>query len=821
MLAVASSLEYNFLNGLETKSKEFILISFFNIMNKNSKSNSGLFNDEVQLNKMKVSNDNLTDDSEEDKGFFQHLAEFVIKNRFLVLVFWVVVTIFAAFGALKADSVLQGEGSYVKTSESYLQNLMISKDFPRQYLKNLIVTLKSKDKTVDDPKYKKSIDDIKNFVKTQDHVGDVYDYTWDESLLSKDKKSTFILIGLNVDNSNMSSNDAYDLSEKIRALPIEKDIERHLTGVPLIVRDMTKLSQDDSAKAEQKIFPIVIVLMVFIFGAFVSAFLPVVIGVVSMIITLGLLYVIGQYMELAMFCKAITSMMGLGVGLDYCLFMVSRFREELEKGASAKEAAIKATVTAGKAVCYSGLSVTIGMAALLIPPLPLTRSIGLSGMIVVTVAIILSLTLLPVIFSYLGERINSPRALHSLVRFTMHRKNFWLNWSNWVMKRPNFFFILGTSLLLLVTAFSFNMKLGNSSVLLMPKNLDSKIGFEKMLEIDPNTQFSPVGITFETKDGSSIYEKKNLTEIYNFMKKTAETEGVYKILGIVNPFADTSLQDYETTYANTLMLQSMNMVQQNPFVSNDGTKALFWIFNGNIEKEAADLDTVKTMRSYRDSITQSSSMNILVGGIGSTNIDFQSAVYSQFPLIIVLILIATYIIMFIMLGSVILPIKAILMNLLSVGASYGWLVLVFQYGLFTDLLGIDRIPGSVMIITPLVLFCIIFGLSMDYEIFMMSRIKEEYDKTKDIAYSVSMGLEKSGGIITSAALIMIIVFVAFAFSKVIMVQEMGVGLATSVFIDATIIRIMLVPSILKILGNFAWWVPESWKDKIKTVKLEH
>lgn len=789
-------------------------------MNKNDKANSGLFNDEVQLNRMSTNN-NFKDDSEEEKGFFLTLAEFVMKHRFFILVFWILVTIVGAFGALKADTVLQGEGSYVKTSESHLQNLMISKDFPRQYLKNLIVTLKSKDKTVEDPEYKKSIEDIKNFVKTQEHVGDIYDYTWDASLLSKDKKATFILIGLNVDNSNMSSTDAYDLSEKIRVLPIQKDIERHITGIPLIVRDMTKLSQDDSAKAEQKIFPIVIVLMVFIFGAFVSAFLPVVMGVVSMVVTLGILYVIGQYMELAMFCKAITSMMGLGVGLDYCLFMVSRFREELEKGVTPKEAAIKATITAGKAVCYSGLSVTIGMAALLIPPLPLTRSIGLSGMIVVTVSILISLTLLPVIFSYLGERVNSPRALHSLVKFTMSRKNFWLNWTNWIMKRPNFFFLLGTLLLLLITSFSFNMKLGNSSVLFMPKQLDSRIGFEKMLEIDPYSQFSPVGITFETKDGSTVYEKKNLLAIYDFMKKTSEAEGVYKVLGIVNPFSNTTLQEYENTYANTLMLQNMNMVQQNPFVSADGTKALFWVFNSNIEKEAADLDTVRTMRAYRDTIAKDSSLSILVGGIGSTNIDFQSAVYSQFPLIIALILAATYIIMFIMLGSAILPIKAILMNLLSVGASYGWLVLVFQYGLFTDLLGIERIPGSLMVITPLVLFCIIFGLSMDYEIFMMSRIKEEYDKTQDVVYSVSMGLEKSGGIITSAALIMIIVFIAFAFSKVIMVQEMGVGLATSVLIDATIIRIMLVPSILKILGKFAWWLPESWKGKIKTVKLEH
>ncbi|MFN8671191.1 MAG: MMPL family transporter [Candidatus Sericytochromatia bacterium] len=771
-------------------------------------------------NLIKESFEDKEEEEVEKKDFFRSLAEFVIKNRFFVLITWIIVTIIASIGALKSDEVLQGEGSYVKTSESYQQNKMIIEDFPQQYLKNMVVTLKSKDKTVDDPSYKKSIETIMEFAKKQNEVGDVYDYSFDSSLVSRDKKSTFILIGMKMTTLNMSSPEAPIMAENIKKLNIDKSLELHVTGVPLIVQDMTKLSQNDSTRAEQKIFPVVIVLMIFIFGAIVSAVLPILVGVVSIVITLGILYVIGQNMELAMFCKAITSMMGLGVGLDYCLFMVSRFKEELEKGASPNDAAIHATITAGKAVCYSGLSVAIGMGVLLIPALPLSRSIGLSGMIVVGVSIVLSLTLLPVIFSYLGPRINSPRALHRLVKYTKGKQNFWLNWSNLVMKRPVMFFVTGTILLVGLSSLSLNIKLWNSSVLLMPKDLDSRIGFEKMMEIDPASQFSPVGLSFEVTDDSNIYDKKNIEKIYDFIQKTSKLEGVYKILGIVNPFSNTSMKEYENLYANTIMMQNMGLAQGNPFVSKDNKKTLFWVFNNNIEKDAADLDTVRELRELKKNF-DAPNMKILVAGIGSSNIDFQNAVYADFPLIIALILIATYIIMFMMLGSVILPIKAIIMNLLSVGASYGWLVLVFQYGLFIDILGIEKTPGALMIMTPMVLFCIIFGLSMDYEIFMMSRIKEEYDKTGDVSYSIAMGLEKSGGIITSAALIMIIVFSAFSFSKVILVQEMGVGLATSVIIDATIIRIMLVPSILKILGKFAWWYPPSWEGKFKTIKLDH
>ncbi|RYX88917.1 hypothetical protein EON78_07405, partial [bacterium] len=322
-----------------------------------------------------------------------------------------------------------------------------------------------------------------------------------------------------------------------------------------------------------------------------------------------------------------------------------------------------------------------------------------------------------------------------------------------------------------------------------------------------------------TKDGSNVYERKNLEEIYNFTKQVAQIPEIDRVLGIVNPLSGSTIEDYESLYANTLALQAFGMGQQNnPFVSEDSKKTIVWALHKDSEVEVADWYAVETIRKMRDQF-QSKNLNIMIGGGGSINIDFKKAVYAYFPLIIVLIIVATFIIMFSLLGSILLPIKAIVLNLLSVTASYGWLVLVFQYGFTASFLGIKHIPGALLIITPLVLFCVIFGLSMDYEIFMMSRIKEEYDKTQDTDYAVSTGLQRSGSIITSAALIMIIVFSAFSFSKVILVQEMGLGLSTAVLIDATIIRVMIVPSILKILDKSAWWLPKGWK--VKTVKLDH
>lgn len=758
---------------------------------------------------------------QEKKDSFRSLGETVIKHRLFFLILWIFITVISAVGALKIDGVLQGEGSYVKGSESYEQNNLITKDFPGQYTKNVIVTFKSKNMTVDDPKYQDSLNKIRALADGNKDIGQIYGYELDQSFISKDRKSTFLLIGLNDKSVDVSSEAADKIAAKIKTMSFDPALEYHITGSQVIVGDMTRLSQSDGAKAEKRILPIAIILLVLVFGALVSAILPVIIAIMSIIITLGSLYVVGQYFELTMFCKAITSMMGLGVGLDYCLFMVSRFREEMEKGTNPKEAAILATVTAGKAVCYSGLAVSIGMGALLIPDLPLTRSIGFSGVLVVIVAILLSLTLLPVIFSFLGPRINSPRKLHALVKYTSGSKDFWLRWSKTVMKYPLVFLISGLTLLLSISYFSIHMKLWNSSVLLMPEELDSRKGFVTMLEIDPSRKFSPIGISFETKDGSSVYERKNLQDIYNFTKQISQIPEIDRVLGLVNPATGTTLEAYESLYANTLTLQTFGLGQQNnPFVSTDNQKTLIWAMHKNSDVEVADWYAVKTMREMRDNFN-SQNLKIMIGGGGSTNIDFQNAVYEYFPLIIVLIIVATYIIMFSLLGSILLPIKAIVMNLISVTASYGWLVLVFQYGVTAKFLGIERLPGALLIITPLVLFCIIFGLSMDYEIFMMSRIKEEYDKTEDTDYAVSVGLQRSGSIVTSAALIMIIVFSAFSFSKVILVQEMGLGLSTAVLIDATIIRIMLVPSILKLLDKASWWLPESWKSKVKLVKLEH
>jgi len=760
------------------------------------------------------------------KDFFRWLAEKAVNYKRFFLIFWIIITICAVVPALRIDSILQGEGSSVKGSESFLQSELIKTSFPQQSAFNIIVTLKSKTLTIDSDEFQTTIKKVKSFFVSKKRIGDMYDYSLDPSMISKDRKSTYILIGLKDFFTNSEAGEySHNLSVLLKEIPISKNIEINTVSDSLMIRDMSKLSGDDSAKTERRVLPLVIITLIIVFGALVSALVPVFVALTSIIITLAFIYFIGQYFELAIFSKAIITMMGLGVGIDYSLFMISRFREELLKGFSKRKAAIETAAIAGKSICYSGFAVSVGMLVMLIPDLPLTRSIGFSGFIVVMISVLLTLTLLPGVLSILGDRINSPRRLSKNIlkklNITGITNNLWFNWSSLVMKRPLVYLTCSLIVLIFISSFAFSIKLWNSSILLMPNTLESKKGYERLIEIDPSKKFSPIFITFETKDGSNIYEKKNIEQIYNLVQGIKKNYPIQRLFGIVDSNSKTSLDGYQNLYSNTLVLQNLQMAPQNPFVSPDSKKALIIALHKDVKNNLADWDTVVNIRNFKDNFSKGSNINILVGGGGSTNVDFKTAVYEYFPIIILLIIIATFIIMFLLFGSFILPIKAILMNILSVLVSYGILVLVFQFGIGSKIIGLGNPPGALLIITPLVLFCIIFGLSMDYEIFIMSRIKEEFDKFGNVPYSIAMGLEKSGGIVTSAALIMIVVFSAFAFSDVVLVQEVGLGLATAVFIDATIIRILLVPSVLKLMGKFIWWVPERVKDKIVPIKLKH
>lgn len=388
------------------------------------------------------------------------------------------------------------------------------------------------------------------------------------------------------------------------------------------------------------------------------------------------------------------------------------------------------------------------------------------------------------------------------------------------MKRPLFFSFVSIGVLLSLSLVALEMKVWNPTIQIMPESLETRQGFEKILKMDPRNIFAPIVVTFETKDNSPIWLEDNVKQAYTFMKALDHLEPIRNTIGLIN--VDQSLNDHMALYnsiAATGGVQNMQLFQPGlnlPFVSANEDKGVLAIFHEyeGYEYTDRDLQTIEEIRDFRDQVADRyPNLNIMVGGLSAVPLEMKEAIFNYFPMIVGVTIMATFLLTMYSFGSILLPLKAVVLNILSVTATYGCMVLVFQRGIGASLLGIEKVPGALLIVSPLILFCIIFGLSMDYEIFLINRIREEYDLCGDPEEAVARGMEKTGGIITSAGLIMILIFSGFAFARLIVIKEFGFGLAVAIFIDATIIRLMVVPALMKLFGHASWYFPKFLENR--------
>ena len=748
---------------------------------------------------------------------YRNIGSFVIKYRVAIVILWILITILGVTGASKVKTVLRGEGTNAPGSESYIQEALLSKDFDNQYLQNIIYTFTSQKTTFDDPKYIKVLREIKEKIESNPTAGRVLHYEYDHTMISNDALDTFIYVGLNVKNFREAEVAVNQITKMVRTIKIPPEIKMHVVSSPIFASEMGKISGEDGSNAEKRVLPIVFVILILSFGSLIGACLPLIIGVMSYTLTLACLYTVGQFLELTNLCINFTTMVGLGVGIDYSLLIVNRFREELDKGISCDEAICNTIGTAGKSVTFSGFAVCIGLLGLLIPNVPLIHAYSLSGLLVVLITICLSVTLMPALLSLFGTYVNYPQFLTKYIKKLWENKLFWITWARSIMKRPKLYLIVSLIFLLFISSYVFHIKLWNSSLRLMPDRMESKQGFNSLLKVDQNQMYSPIMVTIETRDNSYIWTRKNLTDIHKYITDLLHDYPIAKVVGVINSYTNTDLNNYVTisnyissfgSIANMELMGLGNDLPFKDFISTDEKKTVFWVTRKIDIDETADWTTIKDLRKWRDKEYKKSNLKILVGGLGAVNVDFSDNLYKRFPLTAAFIILTTFFIMLFSFKSLTLALKAVFLNIISVSASFGWLVLVMQYGVTARLIGIDQTPGALLIITPIILFCVIFGLSMDYEIFLVSRIKEEYDITGDTETAIANGLQKTGGIITNAAVIMIVVFEAFTFAEIVLVKEIGLGLATAIFIDASIIRIILLPAIMKLLGKWCWWSPK-------------
>ncbi|MDO9015781.1 MAG: MMPL family transporter [Deltaproteobacteria bacterium] len=568
-----------------------------------------------------------------------------------------------------------------------------------------------------------------------------------------------------------------------------------VTGLGAFRADLDAVLERDLQRAELLSAPLTLVVLLAVFGSVVAALLPAGIGALAVAAGVAAVMLLSWRMEVAQYAINIVSLVGLGVAIDYSLFMVNRFREELAAGLSVEDAVARTVATAGRAVAFSGLAVVIGLSGLFFFRGSYLVSLGLGGTLVVTFAALYALTFLPALLSVLGPNVNRWRIGGGA---KTHSGGFWHRHATWVMRRP-LLVLLPTLTLLLVLGRPFlDMKVAIPDMGVLPASTETRRGHGLLVEHFTERAATRV-VMVARFPGGPLQRRDRVLALRALSARVAAIPGVERVESVVDldptlepdALADVLMDPGQHTEGHQLFVR--DTVGPNVVVLSALTEAA--------PASEAARSIVRAVRSQR----RVADGELLVTGQSAMDLDTAAYLRARVGPALGFVVVMTMLVLLALLGSVALPIKAVLMNLLSITGSFGALIWIFQKG---HLAGVLRFtPGPIDPSLPILMFCATFGLSMDYEVLMLTRMQEEYARHGDNTRAVAEGLERSGRLVTSAAAIMVAVFAAFAMADVILLKAMGVGMALAVALDATIVRILVVPATMRLLGDWNWWAP--------------
>ncbi len=640
-----------------------------------------------------------------------------------------------------------------------------------------LVMVRSPSLTVDDPAYRDFVVQLQErlFALGSGTVAQTVSYflTNDESMVSPDRRATIVPVVMAGVFDDATANIA-EVHEVIDEVSAGSGFEVFITGEATASRDFQEQSERDLLRGEAFGIPIALVILVLVFGALAAAVLPVVLAGVSIVVALGATALVGQIFDLSFFVVNMITMMGLAVGIDYSLFIVSRFREERARGRDTIDAIGVAGSTASRAVLFSGLTVVVALVGMLIVPVNVFQSLAAGAILVVLAAVFASLTLLPAILSLAGDRIERFRIpfTRRMTAGAQHEGEgrFWDRLTRAVMRRPLIGLVLAVSVMAAATIPFFQINTGAAGISTLPEGFRSREGLLALEAQFTAGLFSPTRIVID----GAVQSAEVQAGIERLQTRLAEDEDFGPARVEVNPAGDLA-------------------VASTPIA-------------GDPAHERATNAVRRLKADFIPDAFEGVDAEVLVTGRTAGNLEFFDITTQYTPFVIVFVLGISFVLLTVVFRSLVVPAKAMLMNLLSVGAAYGLIVLVSQMGFGANLIGFQQV-STIEAWIPLFLFTVLFGLSMDYHVFMLSRIRERYDQTGDNTGAVAFGLRTTAGIITGAAAIMVAVFGGFAAGELVMFQQLGFGLAVAVFLDATIVRSVLVPSTMRLLGARNWYLP--------------
>lgn len=748
---------------------------------------------------------------------FARWGRFIYRFRRPVVVLSIVAAVFASTLASQAAGALSSGGWLDSDSESALVGERLDQEFGTGQ-SSVIVVVQATDSDADarSPEFQAALAETVAGLAGDPRVTEVIGYAevGDERFISTAGDAAYVLVGL-----ALSDEDSVEIVDELRAeVRPPAGYEAGMTGYGPLTADSVKLSEEDLQRAEVVSLPIAALVLVFVFASLVAAGMPLLVAGLAIPSSLALVFIAAQYVEMSIFVLSIATMLGLALAIDYSLFIVSRFREELTRGRTVAEAVERTVATSGKAVAFSGLAVAIGLSGLLLFEAPALRSIGIGGSLVVLSSVAFALTFLPAVLGMLGPRVNALSIGGLVARLRGRawaeaaaaqaaagpRRSRWERVANAVMTRPILVLVPTLIVLLLAGAPFLDLRQGVPGAAIYPEGMESRDAYVALQEDFAPGETTPIVILANVPGQPT--DAATIAALADYAAKLEGLDGIDRVEG---PF---TIRDPQT--GTVLTPEQVAAVYALP----DGQRpaGLDALLDRYVRGSTVRLDAISPIDPSDPAATDiipvvravdaSEDISTIVGGTAATGYDFLVSQGERAPYAVAMTLIASAVILFLLFGSVVISIKAVLMTLLSITASFGALVWIFQQGNLAGLLDFTPL-GYTIAGNPIIMFSVLFGLSMDYEVLLLSRIQEAYRRTGDNRASVAEGLAKTAGVITGAALIMVTVFAAFALAEVITIKSIGVGMAIAVALDATIIRVLLVPATMRLMGDWNWWAP--------------
>ncbi|NED98636.1 MMPL family transporter [Phytoactinopolyspora halotolerans] len=708
------------------------------------------------------------------------LAGLALRHRRAVLITAALLALVAGSSGATLFSKLSAGGWTDPNAESGEVSDILEETFGQDQ-PNLVL-LVSAPRGVDDPGAVDAGAELTERLAAEPGVSDVVSYwaTGQESLRNDDGDKALILAGIEGDPNEVDAT----LTELIPSYGGEQDgLTVTIGGYAMFEHELTEQSERDVIKAELIVFPVTLIALVLIFGSIVAAMLPLAVAMVTVLVGMGVMWVLAEVTDLAVLAVNVVTLLGLGLAIDYSLLMVNRYREELRRGRPVA-AAIETTMrTAGRTVIFSAVTVAIALSALVWFPLDALRSVSYAGMATALLAGAAALTVLPATFALLGRRLERTgrrrRRPAGVVEQDTAESGMWHRIATLVMRRPIPIATLVAAFLLVLGAPFLNLNLGEVDERTMPETAQSRQVSETIRAEFGSGEQNALQVVV-TEDAEVTDE-----EIAGYATQVSQLDHVARVDTVTG------------SYAGGEQIAPAGPAHQR--FAADGARYLHVVPLAGDSQAAQDLvETVRATPAPSD---------VLVGGLPAVTVDGNDALTSWLPYSMAALAICMVVLLFLLTGSVVLPFLALLLSGLSLTATFGALVWIFQEGNLTGLLGGFTVTGSLAGTVPVMLFAVAFGLAMDYQVFMLSRIREEYERTGDGTAAVAEGLERIGRIVTAAAVLISIVFLAFLFSEITLMKAFGIGLPLAVLLDATLIRGAMLPAMMKICGRSTWWAP--------------